>query len=150
MIAALTDGLYITLLLFVEGTGDMLGKALRKTKDCVQGGTQLVAHAGQEFILGAQSTLQFGSPFLHPPLELSIQLQDLRLRLFARGDVDLDPLPADGTPLIVSQEHRLVMEPDHAAVPGEHTVLHAGGLTCAPALLHGMEDSRAIIRMQPG
>src|SRR5215207_2731520 len=143
MIAALADGLYITLLLFVERTGDMLGKALRKTKDCVQGGAQLVAHARQEFILSAQGTLQFGGPFLHPALELSIQLQDLCLRLFTRGDVDLDPLPADGTSLIVSQKHRLVMEPDHASIPGEHPVLHARGLTGAPTLLHSVEDSRA-------
>ncbi len=73
-----------------------------------------------------------------------------RLGFFAFGDIDLNPLPVERLPLVVPQEHSLVVKPDHRSIARQHSIFHAGWFSCASALFHRMNNTLSIIRMKPG
>ena len=87
-------------------------------------------------------------------LRYSSSLSEFLLRLLSLGDVEHEALPAEGMTIFVAHEHRLVAQPDHTTVPGEHPVLQGErvpGLAGTPVLgkhpppVVGMQHLRPVV-----
>src|ERR1700730_8616056 len=87
MPATRPHGLELPLLLSIQGARQSHEENASKSDDAIERSAELMAHRGQETVLGKIGTFQFSGAFADPQFQLVVQLPERLFGLFALGDV---------------------------------------------------------------